>query len=174
MKGRLSEYLKPPLVLTLLCVVSAAALGLVNGATAPVIAERRAAEALAARQAFFPDAADFIVTECSLDGVSEVCRADTGGYVITVETGGYNGPVAVTVGISQDGEVIGVNADTSGETANKGTLASEPEYTSLFVGLTGSADGVEVISGATISSRAVRSGVTLALEAYRAVTEGQG
>ncbi len=172
MTNRFSEFLKPVAVLGAICVVSAAVLGGVNSVTAPIIEERREAEALAARRSFFPDASEFSELECGLEGISGVFSADTGGYVITAESGGYNGAVAVTVGISEDGRVVGVSADTSGETANKGTLASEPEYTSLFVGIEGSADDVELISGATVSSRAVRNGVSLALDAFRLVTEG--
>lgn len=171
-KNAVTDLIKPVVVLTIICLVAAAALGLVNAATEPIITERKAAAALAQRQAFFPDAAAFTEVSCDLEGVVSVFAADCGGYVITVDSGGYNGNVPVTVGVDADGVVVAASADTSGETANKGTVASEPEYLSRFVGLTGNADGVDTIAGATISTRAVRNGVTLALKAYEAVKEG--
>ena len=171
-KKETMELLKPVLVLTVICLVAAAALGFVNAATDPIIAERKAAAALAQRQEFFPDATEFTEVPCDLAGVVSVFAADCGGYVITVDSGGYNGNVPVTVGVDADGVVVAASADTSGETANKGTVASEPEFLSRFVGLTGNADEVDTIAGATISTRAVRNGVTLALKAYEAVKEG--
>lgn len=167
-----SELLKPIIVLTAICIVSAALLGLVNNAADPIISERKAAETLATQKSFFPDASSFEEVPADLAGVRDVVRADSGGYIITVETGGYNGTFTVLVGVSEDGKVVGVSPDVSGETVNKGTLAGEKEYTDLFIGLSGSADGVDTISGATISSRAVRSAVSKALAAYDAVKEG--
>ena len=167
-----SELLKPVIVLTVICIVSSALLGIVNFATDPIISERKAAEALATQKSFFPDASAFDEVEISESGIQSVFHADSGGYIITVETGGYNGTFSVLVGISEDGSVVGVSPDVSGETVNKGTLAGEKEYTDKFIGLTGNADGVDVISGATISSKAVRSAVSRALAAYDTVKEG--
>ena len=166
------ELLKPIIVLTVICIVSSALLGLVNYAADPIISERKAAETLATQKSFFPEASSFTEIGTSENGVQSVFRADCGGYIITVETGGYNGTFPVLVGISEDGSVIGVSPDVSGETVNKGTLAGEKEYTDKFLGLTGNADDVDVIAGATISSKAVRSAVSRALAVYDIVKEG--
>ena len=171
-RNELFDLLKPIVVLTIICVVAAGLLGLVNAATAPVIEGRKEAAILEKRQEFFPNATAFTEIDCDIPNVVSVHEADTGGYIITVNTGGYNGTFPVTVGIDKDGVVVGVSADVSGETANKGTLAGDAEYVEKFIGLEGSAKDVDLIAGATISSRAVRDGVDLALKVYSEISEG--
>ncbi len=171
-KSATSEMIKPVLVLTLICIISSALLGLVNFVTDPIISARKSSEALETQKVFFPDASAFEEIPISLSGIRSVIHADSGGYLVTVETGGYNGTFPVIVGISEDGKVVGVNPDVSGETVDKGTLAGEKEFTDRFIGLSENADGVDTISGATISSKAVRSAVTNALSVYDAVKEG--
>ena len=82
---------------------------------------------------------------------------------------GFGGDVVVTVGIDGSGKVVGLSANVSTETSGVGSKAGLPAYTDKYIGLSGNANGVDKISGATYSSTAVRSGVNAALAAYDAI-----
>ncbi len=171
-KNELFDLLTPILVLTSICVVAAGLLALVNAATSPIIQGRIDSAILAKQQEFFPQATAFTEIDCDIADVVSIHEADTGGYIIAVNTGGYNGTVPVTVGVDKNGVVVNVSADVSGETPNKGTLAGDQEYIESFFGREGTANDVGLIAGATVSSRAVRDGVSLALKVYSEISEG--
>ena len=97
------------------------------------------------------------------------------GYVVTATSkDGYGGDVTVSVGITADGEVKGIEFLTLNETAGLGMNASKPEWKGQFVdkkveqfsvtksGST-SDEEIDAISGATITSNAVTNAVNSAL-----------
>ena len=75
----------------------------------------------------------------------------------------------MTVGIDGSGKVVGLSANVSTETSDVGSKAGLPAYTDKYIGLSGNANGVDTISGASYSSSAVRNGVSAALAAYDAI-----
>lgn len=97
------------------------------------------------------------------------------GYVVTATSkDGYGGDVTVSVGITTDGEVKGIEFLTLNETAGLGMNASKPEWKGQFadkkveqfsVTKSGSTSDEEIdaISGATITSNAVTNAVNTAL-----------
>ncbi len=90
--------------------------------------------------------------------------------------GGYGGNVGLMVGIDvKDGKLIGVGVTTHSETPGLGARAkSDPSFAAQFKGIpvdkpvkvTQDGGAVNAISGATITSRAVCSGVTDAVALY--------
>jgi electron transport complex protein RnfG len=81
---------------------------------------------------------------------------------------GFGGPVGVMVGVNlETEELVGIGITTMSETPGVGTRVLEPTFTAQFAGLGPDAnvkvkkDGGEIdaITGATISSRAVATGV---------------
>ena len=168
------EYIKPFIVLSAICLVVSGALGLTNMVTDPIIQRNRAAAAEATRKQLLPEATEFVSVQCEQPGIQSVYRDEGGsGYVFTASFAGYKGPVEVTVALSPEGEVLGLSADTSGETAGIGTKASGEDFLGQFLGLSGSA-GVDSISGATYSSSAVIDGVNAVLEAFEEIKEANG
>jgi len=89
---------------------------------------------------------------------------------------GYGGDVELMVGVDlSDGKIVGVGVTTHSETPGVGSRAKdEPELAVQFKGLPlegefkVKTDGGEVdaLSGATVTSRAVATGVTEAVEIY--------
>ncbi len=166
------EMIKPLLVLVVICLVGAALLGFTHSVTAPIVEENERIAAELTRKSVLAGAESFSEIECDAEalGITSAYKEDSGkGYVITAARKGYGGNVIVTVGIDGSGKVVGLNANVSTETSGVGSKAGLPAYTDKYIGLSGSADGVDTISNATYSSTAVRNGVSAALAAYDAI-----
>ena len=91
------------------------------------------------------------------------------GYVVEIQVPGFVGSITMKVGVNTDGRVTGVAVISASETLGMGTQALEEDYLSSFVGRTGTirssgANAVDTVSGATVSSKAIISGVNQALE----------
>ena len=171
-----SAMVKPLIVLVCICVIVGALLGFTNSVTEPIISANKLAKAERARAAVFESAGlavtGFEEIDCDREalGITGAYRETGGlGYVITAANKGYGGDVTVTVGIDNAGKVIGLGVDVSTETVGVGSRAGESAYTDRFLGLSGSADGVDTLSRATYSSTAVKKGVSAALAAFDAV-----
>ena len=97
------------------------------------------------------------------------------GYVVTsTSKDGYGGNITISVGITADGQVKGVEFLTITETAGLGMNATTPEWKGQFADKTvesfsvtksgASADNeIDAIGGATITSNAVAGAVNAAL-----------
>ena len=163
------------LALTLLAItaVVAAALAGVNSITAPAIAELNAQKTQEAIELVLPgggeEMADFPATAL----VSKVYAGDAG-YAVEVTPGGFDNTITMMVGVDTEGKVLGISIIKHTETAGLGAVAAQEtpngqKFRSYFEGASGEVkvtkDGgtVEAITGATITSRAVCSGVNAAL-----------
>ena len=166
------DFVKPVLVLLVICAVVAGLLSAVNALTAPVIEENTRKEAEENRLAALPGASSFTEEEVpegdDFSGVTGIFKEDSGlGYVITCSNKGYGGDVTVTVGIGADGKILGLIADVSTETSGVGSKAGDDGYIGKFLGGDfDSASSVDTISAATYSSTAVKNGVLQALQAF--------
>ncbi len=97
------------------------------------------------------------------------------GNTVTVTKDGFGGPVEITITVDESGVITAmtVGGDQFNETPGYGAKAKEPAFTDQFIGKSGKlALGVDVdaVSGATITSTAVVSGVNEALAALRGET----
>ncbi len=169
-----ADILKPVVVLTVICIVVSALLAVTNGVTAPIIERARQEAAIATRKALLPDATGFTELSTTVEDVESVHVDDGGtGYVIVVTAAGYHGELPVTVALSMDGELIGIKVDSSGETAGVGSKVGGEDFLAQYIGLdeAAAADGagIDLLSGATISSNAVTDGVRSAFAAYNEV-----
>ena len=93
-----------------------------------------------------------------------------------VTPSGFNGTVTMMVGVDNAGKVLGISVVNHTETAGLGAEAASQgaagtAFRSQFTGMSGSVsvtkDGgqVDALTGATITSRAVCTGVNAALNA---------
>ncbi|MEM1483945.1 RnfABCDGE type electron transport complex subunit G [Oscillospiraceae bacterium PP1C4] len=170
----MKELMKPIIVLTVICVITAALLGATYTVTAPLIsaAEKNASDAAMAE--VLPSAASF--TELKVDGVEGLLIAakDEGGsgYVFKVQSKGFGGAYQVMVGIGSDGKITGTKLLDNNETPGLGSKTGMPDFTGQFIGKDSSLDGVDTITGATISSKAFMTAVQIAYEGFAAVGEG--
>lgn len=170
-KSVFSEYIKPIVVLVVICLVVSFLLAFTNSKTAPIVAENERIEAERTRQEVLPGSSTFTELDVSgISGVDSAFRDDGGaGYVVTAGYKGYGGTVTVTVGLDNEGKVVGISANVSSETPNVGTKAGLISYLDRYMGLTGTAENVDTISNATYSSTAVRTGVTSILKGFDSI-----
>jgi len=100
------------------------------------------------------------------------------GYCVEIQTPGFGGMITMVVGVDLDGKVTGVVVTDHNETLDMGTHALEDSYLSRFVGrsgtlrLTGS-NSVDVVSGATVTSKAIVTGVNQALSVVATLDSDQ-
>lgn len=91
------------------------------------------------------------------------------GVALHIQTVGYGGkskPIEALIGLNQNGEIQGIAIVSSQETPGLGTKIEDEEYLKNYQGISGSADSVDTITSATISSTALRDGVNFALEEF--------
>ena len=165
-------YLKLALTLLVISAVVSGLLGLTNYVTADKIAAITADKTAASMQEVLP-ADHYTELEYPLTGsqagVAAVYQADDKGYVVEVTPSGFGGTIDMVVGVDMTGAVTGVSIISMSETSGLGANASKDSFRSQFVGKSGtlavSKDGGEIdaLTGATITSRAVTSGVNTAL-----------
>ncbi len=168
MKFRVPSWL----ILAIISVTVGGLLGIVNELTEGPIAQRAIESANAARQACFAQADDFEALEVSADSGVDSCYAamvngELAGYVAQVTVTGFGGPVEIHVGMDLDQVITGINVGGSkfAETPGLGAKAKDDDFTAQFTGLTiptQLGEGVDAITGATITSGAVSSGVNKA------------
>ncbi|MFV0399061.1 MAG: FMN-binding protein [Oscillospiraceae bacterium] len=162
----------PPVVLTLVCLIITFFLALTHQVTAPLIAQAEEDTAQKTRADVLPDAGGFTqITDVELpDGVSSAYAADSGvGYVFQSTTKGYKGNVTFMVGLDAEGNYTGITMLANNETPGLGSRVGEEEYLKLYVGQD-NPDGVDSITGATLTSRALKNALSLSTQAYGAVT----
>ena len=85
---------------------------------------------------------------------------------------GFGGDVTVLAELNEDGTVKSLTIETPNETAGLGQRASEPEFAEQFIGKAGpftyGENGIEALSGATVTSTAALKAIN------RAVSAGSG
>ena len=102
------------------------------------------------------EAMTLLTGEAPAAAAEETPAAD-GALSATVQ--GFGGDVTVQVELNDDGTVKTLTIDTPNETAGLGQRASEAEFTDQFIGKAGpftyGENGIDALSGATITSNAV-------------------
>lgn len=172
-----NRVFKPIVVLCVICIIITGALAATNSATAPIIAEAKAAAEKAARSELLPEADDFTRVEgVEVENVSDVYAANNGaGYVITSTAKGYGGTMTVMTSFTPEGQVKQVKVTDAQETQGIGSnVSTKKDYWDKYAGLDGTAPlvlgtDVDAYGGATISSRALNSAVNSAITAYNAI-----
>ena len=174
------EIRKSIVVLVVICLLTSAALAVVNHFTAPVSKANAEARAEQARLDAVPDAASFAPVEAVLpeEVVSAYAALDAAGtptsYLFTVEGKGFGGTIQVLCVIGMDGRIRTCRTmDVSSETTTLGGQTANESYTGQYAGQDASLSGVSAISGATITSIAYRGCVETAFEAFELVKEAQ-
>lgn len=97
------------------------------------------------------------------------------GHAVLVSPQGFGGPISLMVGSEGEGRVVGALVMSHSETPRYGAKACEEGFLSQFSGMSEAPElgkNVDAVSGATISSEAVTSGVNTALDALREILGG--
>lgn len=172
----MGDTLKLAVRLMLCALAAALMLAIVNALTAGRIAENNREKMNAARSEIigdyeFADAGADISSAEYITGVYLAMDGETcAGCVYELESRGYGGAIYLCVGVSAEGEVTGVSVSAHSETKGLGTDAGTRFIDSFagIPGMAGAAMDVDAMTGATISSNAVKRAVDEALSHYEA------
>ena len=98
--------------------------------------------------------------------ISRVWKADTG-YIVETVTYGYAGNITMLIGVHNDGYVTGLQIRDMEETYGLGAEAlTDWEFLAQFLRSEGDAEvgnGIDAISGATVTSKAIARSVNSAV-----------
>jgi electron transport complex protein RnfG len=184
------KILRLGLILFTMTAITGIILGIVYEITfIPILQtqERLKSEALASA---LPEAKSFSLMKLAPDldsVVKEVQKAELDGtlvgYCITVTPRGYGGPLEIVAGVTKEGKLRAIRILSQSETPGLGAKAPLPAFYGQYENkeaetLTvvrvppNSTDQIQAISGATITSNAVTSGVNAALHYWKQNLEG--
>ena len=176
----MNKIVKLAVILFAVSAIVALCLGLVNSVTADRIAAIAAEKLAVAMEVVLPADEYTDVEYTGGDAqVDFIKKAGDKGYVVQCTVAGSQGTITMITGVDTTGAVTGISVLDHGETPGLGAIAGAvgekgDAFRSQFAGLTSAAvtkDGgsVEALTGATVTSRAVCTGVNAALEAVKAV-----
>ena len=171
-------------VLFVITAVVALMLSLADSVTADKIAENTVKAQNEARAYVMSGATEFeFVKSSETDIVREVYTAKSAdknlGWCVSVAPNGYGGEIEFIVGIDPEFKTTGIKIVNMSETPGLGAKAGEEKFSSQFDGKdasnglsvikSGSAADNEIlaISGATVTSQAIKEGVNAAVEAVK-------
>ena len=182
--------------LTVIALVVAALLGLVNSITAGKIAEIDAENTRIAMSAVVPEGSEFTDKLEISDDVAAAAAAQGGkltelygvknagadaGYVMKNAASGSQGTITMMVGVDANKAITGISVVSHSETSGIGTkvMGNEPNAAGVpvldqFIGMSGSGSlvvgkTVTAISGATVSTKGITMGANAALAAAEAL-----
>ena len=178
-KNQKTEFFKLSVTLFLIAGVMAFLVALVNNITAPVISLQNAQKNSAALQAVLPEADGFTsvyypkTAENDVEILGVYKSNNNVGYCVKVGPKGYGGTIEMIVGFDAVGAVTGVKIVSMSETSGIGTKIAEDNFINNFIGKTTQVVGdkkvsdkntVQIISGATKSSKAFINGMNVAID----------
>lgn len=184
---------KPVIALTLIAAIAGVALSGVYSVTKDTIEEQKAFAQATAYREVCPEATSFAYNDKAQEILGDegtdadsahinacyVGKDDSGntvGYALSVSSKGFGGNVTMALGLTPDGAIRKISFTELNETAGLGMRADEDAFKDQFVGKSGSItygeDGVEAMSGATVTSTAVKNAVNAGLNFYETVLKG--
>ena len=182
--------------LTVISLITAFLLGLVNGVTKDKIAAIDAEKTRVAMSAVVPEGSEFtdkldipeaVAAAASAQGgtLSELYGVTNGGaeagYVMKISASGSQGTIVMMVGVDANKAVTGVSVVSHSETSGIGTkvVGNEPNAAGVpvldqFIGMSGAGSlvvgkNITAVSGATVSTKGINMGVNAALAAVEAL-----
>lgn len=165
-------FVGPAVILAAIAFVTTFLLALTYNVTLPTVQAQEAAAEAQAKEEVLPGASDFediTLGEDANNAVQAAYRATDGsGYVFRVAVGGYGGPVTFMIGVTDDGAFSGVGILSHEETPGLGAKIDDPAYLSRFVG-SNDPYSVDSITGATVSSNALKMALRYALETWESL-----
>lgn len=166
----MKKSIKSILVLVCICAIVTLLLSITNYVTAPLILKNEQLKVNAALLDVLPDGGSFEAVDTSAytlpATVSEIYKAENGGYVIKMVTTGYSSGMVLMCGITSDGTVAGTKLISSNETPSIGGTAADA-YVSYVAGKNiENIDSVDTITGATKTTAAYRNAVKDALNTF--------
>ena len=182
--------------LTVISLVVAALLGLVDNVTADKIAAIDAENTRIAMSAVAPEGSEFgdkievtddmVAAAATQSGkILELYPVTNGGaeagYVMKISASGSQGTIVMMVGVDANKAITGISVVSHAETSGIGTkvVGNEPNAAGVpvldqFIGMSGAGSlvvgkNITAVSGATVSTKGINMGVNAALAAVEAL-----
>lgn len=194
----MKDIFKTGIVLLLVSLIAALALGMTNEVTKDKIAEQRFMANELAKREVLPTAASFedVLGEpldnlrYNFEPITEAYlgKDESGniiGYVFKSTPTGFGGLIEVVTGIDVDGNVTGLRVGSHNETPGLGAKAKDVAFYSQYAGKSASTEigtsktaatgnDIQAITGATISSVAISDGANASIDAFNWILENGG
>ena len=175
------SFLKPAISLLTVCVGIAALLAIVNFVTADRILENSQREKEIALREIFNDLAtveniedDTLPKEIVEVGIVKNAENELVGRFVSVQANGFKGAISLIVGFDKLGKIANVVCLEASETPGIGTKATGSEYLMKYKQATAeTVKNVDTVSGATISSKAIKLGIETACNVEKAIREAK-
>jgi len=163
--------------LTLICLVVSGALAIMETITSPIIISAAAERAQEAMNAKIPAAEGFEEIELyRFDGIPSSVReayrtTNDVGYIFIAVVNGFSGDITVICGVDNDGRIIACATLSHTETKGIGTILEMESFLGPFRGLDSQLEGIDTVTGATISTRAYIHAIEDIMEAFEIIKE---
>lgn len=171
-KGVFHELIYPTLILIIISTVVVCMMVWVNSFTRPKIEANQQRASMQAIYDLFPDGHEFKSLDKKFEPTKGVNikniyqSTDETKTAIVLSTNGYGGEFDILVGINEDGTIYGVRLLDNNETPGFGQKTGDPEFTDQFKDKAIGEVDADIISGATITSKAFINAVNVAMEIY--------
>lgn len=175
------SFLKPAISLITVCVGIAALLAVVNFVTADRISENNQKEKQMALSEIFDELATIeniennaFPKEITEVGIIKNGEGELVGRFVEVQATGFKGAITLIVGFDKSGKIADVVCLEASETPGIGTQATGKEYLIKYKQASAeTVKAVDTVSGATISSKAIKSGIESACNVEKAIREAK-
>jgi len=171
----MKEMIRYGFILGLICVLAAGLLAGVNALTRPKIAEQARIEELLALKEIMPLAEKFIpvgLPESVLYYKAIDNHGKLLGFIFKASQKGYSSVIQTLAVMNLQGVISAVKVISQNETPGLGTRITENKFTDQFKNQDSlNLAGVQAITGATISSRAVMNSVIKKAQEIRELTQ---
>lgn len=177
----MKDSIKSVIVITAICLVIAAALGVTNYFTKDVI-EKGTNERTQKALGELIEGGSFEELDAKLyadlpSNMTAIYKETSGkGYVFQITTKGYDSGLVIMCAVSPDGKVLRTSTLSNNETPTIGgsKVIDNDGYISNYEGRDlASINGVDTVSGATVTSKAYKAAITDALKAFTLVAIGE-
>lgn len=163
------DTVKPPVILTTICVITCALLVFAYNITyvdyTGVITDKLRAGC----EEVMGEGEYEMLTDLTVEGVTSIIiDKENKNCAFEITADGYaKGGLHLLIGIDKAGAVSGINVLSIGETPGLGTKVKDSKYLDKFKGINSTEVDVDNITGATYSSKGMKKAVALAIETYQ-------
>ncbi len=193
----MKEYLKLGTTLLIVCAVAAGLLAFLDSMTAPVIAENTKQASYAMYYEALEEGDDindvpeeeFEKIQSSYPKIKSVLNVTRGGEdfgkIFSVTSNGYGGEMENAIIFDNEGNIVAFRNISNDESPGFGNIISDEKYYTrydgksvansgeLVLGSGGGENEIEAISGSTVTSKAVISGLNDAIAAFKEFYAGK-
>lgn len=162
MSEKMKSYIKPTLVLGVICIAVALLVAAINLIAEPIIKKAEEQKIFDSyRVVLDGDFEELKLEEGAPSSVTKLLKVtengELKGHVVTLVTKGYAGDISITVGIDKDGKITKAVVTNQSESHGKAGMAN---YTDRFMGVgADTVADVDTFTGATVSSSAIKGAI---------------